>query len=373
MRTIEGILSKKLSLAIGSMSVDKAPAYRVKAYSDLMNNVSNLAYLNKDYLIFFRGQGKDYKSKSEGSTFYPTIYRDEYLSQQEINYRFEILNQASILLTDTFSDNNIQGCEEIRRKKFIQWSILQHYGVCKTPLLDFTHSIHVTCSFAQLHSENNSAYVYLFGLPYFTNRISINSEHDLVNIRLLSICPPDAMRPYYQEGYLAGTDDITTDYESKTELDFKNRLIAKFEISSGIEFWDLGFSSIPETILYPPDDKIDNLCKSLKVTLKNELRPGEIGEFLKMWTEVEEQLLERVKSKTDRVFSVREAINLLARSRLIPQESIFEIDFIRQFRNQLVHKPKSIEPAEVKSFISRLRKIRIQLKNLISAAPGSES
>ena len=367
MRTIEGTLSEMLSSAIGSMTIDKASAYRVKTYSDLMSHVANLAYLNKDYLIFFRGQGKDYKSKSEGSTFYPTIYRGDYLPQREINYRFEILNQASRLLTDTFSDKNIQGYKEIRRKKFIQWSILQHYGVCNTPLLDFTHSIHVACSFAQLQSDNDSAYVYLFGLPYFTNRISINSEHDLVNIRLLSICPPDAMRPYYQEGYLAGTDDITTDYESKTELDFKNRLIAKFEIPSGTKFWDRGFSSIPKTVLYPPGDKIGNLCKSLKVTLKNDLQPGEMGEFLKIWTEVEEQLVEQAKSITARVFSVREAINMLAKSEFIPKELMFETDVIRRFRNQLVHKPKTIEPVEVQSFISRIRNIQIQLKNLIRA------
>jgi len=364
MRSIEGKLSDKILRAIGSKTVDRAPAYKVSTYSELMNNVSELSYLNKDYLIFFRGQGKDYKSKIGGSTFYPSIYRDEYLSQQEINYRFDILNEASKLLINTFSNENIHGCEEIRRKIFIQWSILQHYGVCHTPLLDLTHSIHVACSFAQLQSESNSSYIYLFGLPYFTNRISINSEHDLVNIRLLSICPPDAMRPYYQEGYLVGTDDITTDYDSKTELDFKNRLIAKFKIPSGHDFWDLNFSTIPKTVLYPPNDKIDKICKSLNINLNRKLRPGEIGEFLEVWAELEDQLLKHSKAKTDRVFSVRAAINSLANIKLIPKKFIYEIDTIRQFRNQLVHKPKSIEPVEVKSFIDRAKKIQIQFQNL---------
>lgn len=242
MRSIEGILSPELIKAIGSDSVDLAPAFKVKSYSSLMKHVANLSYLNKDYLIFFRGQGRDYKSKTGGSTLYPSIYRNEYLLKPEVDHRFNILKHASELLVKTFTENNIQGYKEIKRKIFIRWSILQHYGVCFTPLLDLTHSINVACSFAQIESENNEAYIYLFGLPYLTNRISINSEHDLVNIRLLSICPPDAMRPYYQEGYLAGTDDITNDYESKTELDFKNRLIAKFEIPSGDVFWDRDFS-----------------------------------------------------------------------------------------------------------------------------------
>ena len=53
-----------------------------------------------------------------------------------------------------------------------------------------------------MDSKFNSAFVYVFGLPYYHNRISIDSEHDLVNIRLLSIMPPEALRAYFQEGFL---------------------------------------------------------------------------------------------------------------------------------------------------------------------------
>ena len=109
----------------------------------------------------------------------------------------------------------------VKRKKNIQWSILQHYRVCFTPFFDFTQSIRSACSFAQINEDNNEGYIFVFGLPYVTNRISINSEHDIVNVRLLSIFPPDELRPYFQDGYLAGTEDLTTEYESKTELDFK--------------------------------------------------------------------------------------------------------------------------------------------------------
>ena len=50
MRSIEGILSSKLSNAIGSISIAKAPAFKVKSYSGLMEHVTNLSYLNK---VFF--------------------------------------------------------------------------------------------------------------------------------------------------------------------------------------------------------------------------------------------------------------------------------------------------------------------------------
>lgn len=222
-------------------------------------------------------------------------------------------------------------------------------------------SVRVACSFAQLKNSDQFAYVFVFALPYITNRISINSEHDLVNVRLLSICPPDALRPYYQDGYLAGTEDITTDYESKTELDFKNRLIAKFRIPSGSRFWGKGFSSIPEPVLYPRADRIEKLCASLQVTLETELQPGEIGEFLKLWTSLEEHLLELTKKLELRRFSAREAISALGKRRQLPKDLIFELDTLRRFRNQVVHKPKSIEPGEIQEFITRLRNVFSQI------------
>ena len=93
---------------------------------------------------------------------------------------------------------------------------------------------------AQQGSSDPTCYVYVLGLPYLTNRITVHSEQDIVIVRLLSICPPAALRPYFQEGYLAGTADLTTDFDSKTELDFRNRLIAKFAIHERRLFGGLG-------------------------------------------------------------------------------------------------------------------------------------
>lgn len=115
-----------------------------------------------------------------------------------------------------------------------------------------------------LNNSNKEAYVYVFGLPYLTNRISVNSEQDIINIRLLSICPPKALRPYFQEGYLAGTDAIITKYDIKSELDFNNRLIAKFEIPNDKSFWGEGFHQIPYDSLYPKNDPIEELCAQIK-------------------------------------------------------------------------------------------------------------
>ncbi len=244
--------------------ISSGEPFRVNSFRELVEHTAKLSYKNKDYLIFYRGQSLDHRNKAGNSTFYPSIYRGDYLPLQELKVRFQLLKASSKALSSLFEKERIEGHKELKRRRAVQWSILQHYGVCSTPLLDFTQSLRVACSFAMIDNKDDYAYISAFGFPYLTNRISINSEHDLINVRLLSICPPSALRPYFQEGYLAGTDDITDDYESKTELDFNNRLIAKFKIPNSSSFWGDGFNRIPKNSLYPDNDPIYNLCKTVK-------------------------------------------------------------------------------------------------------------
>lgn len=264
MRSITPTLTKELNDRLTSPQVPKAEAFHVSSYRKLMGHVARLSYLNKDYLLFYRGQGSDFTNKAGATTLYPSIYRGDRLSREELDTRFELLARCSRRLREALQKEKPEGYLDVKRRKYIQWSILQHYEVCQTPLLDLTHSLRVACSFALLFDDGKDPYVYVLGLPYLTNRISINSEHDIVNIRLLSICPPDALRPYYQEGYLAGTDDITTEYDSKDELDFNNRLIAKFRISRKAGFWEKGFEPVPEAMLYPKNDRFEEICSAIR-------------------------------------------------------------------------------------------------------------
>lgn len=199
-------------------------------------------------------------------------------------------------------------------------------------------------------------------MPYITNRISVNSEHDLVNIRLLSICPPLALRPYFQEGYLAGTEDITSSYDSKSELDFNNRLIAKFEIPNSDTFWGDSFDQIPKDSLYPDNDPIWELTKEIKELADRELKAGDLGEFLKLWSELEETIVNKIKKRTDRFMSVREAIRLLYDQGQINKELLYEIDRLRKFRNQVVHTPKKIKPGMIQDFIFQLERLNEEIE-----------
>jgi hypothetical protein len=194
------------------------------------------------------------------------------------------------------------------------------------------------------------------------NRITINSEHDIVNVRLLSICPPAALRPYFQEGYLAGTADVTTSFETKTTLDFRNRLIAKFAIPRAqSDFWGSGFGSIPETALFPKRDSVRELCMELKLELKQELRVGDIGSFIKAWVTIEEFLLENARRLTERNVSVPEAIDALAQRRVISPTVASELQALRNFRNQLVHKQDGVQGTTLVEWLNRIRSLMRRL------------
>ncbi len=183
MRKIVGKLTTELLKHTTPKTVGIDNGFPISSFRDLVEQVAKLSFLNKDYLLFFRGQKSDYKNDYNNSTFYPTIYRSDYLTQQELDFRFDKLNSASKILTELFSKNKIEGYIEIQRKKLIQWSLLQHYEVTETPLIDVSQSLRVACSFAQLNNSEKTAFIYVFGLPYYSNRISVNSEHDLINGR----------------------------------------------------------------------------------------------------------------------------------------------------------------------------------------------
>jgi hypothetical protein len=360
MRQIESKISTEMKNHIDENNIAGSDGLYVDNFGKLVEYTASLAYLNKDHLLFYRGQGIDYKNKNNKSTFYPSIYRGDYLSKREIAHRFDILNQSASKLVEILSTRIKDGKKELKQKKYIQWSILQHYEVCGTPLVDFTHSLRVACSFAQLNNTNKFAYIYVFGLPYITNRISINSEHDLVNIRLLSICPPDALRPYYQEGYLAATSDVETEYNSKSELDFNRRLIMKFKIPNNKKFWGKDFSIIPESALYPKNDLFLGICKEIEVDAKRELMPGEIGAFLSSWNDIEKKISHLNNDLNEQNFI--KSLNQLKNTTNLSPSLLSNIDKLRRFRNELVHKPIQVKNNEIFEWINLLNYVKNQLQ-----------
>ena len=241
---------------------------RINNFRELVQAVAKIANHNPDYSMFFRGQQRDYKINSGASSFYPTIFRSpsQSLSMKELEDRYKKLDGYSSKLLSKLDDLSIDNVKKLKKFPELTWSILQHYEVCGTPLLDFTHSLRVAASFAldshSLNDTNDSAFIFAFGFPYPNGTISYFTEEELLNVRLLSASPAEALRPHFQEGYLLGSFP-PREIRKQPSLDFGRRLIAKFEIPKR-GFWGVDFHAIPRSALYPLDDEIETICTAMK-------------------------------------------------------------------------------------------------------------
>lgn len=309
MRKITPELTEEILKQRTPETIAKDDAIEVLDYKELRKHIAQLSYANKDCILFYRGQKDDYRNQKSGkSTFYPTMYRGDRLDKDELKYRWEKLNKASEIFIKKLRSKYPSKTYIVKRKRIVQWSVLQHYEVTETPLIDVTQSLKVACSFAVLDNNNEYAYLYAFALPYYTNRISVNSEHYLTNVRLLSVAPPQALRPYYQEGFLIGEDEFSETYTNKGELDLNNRLVAKFKFKNTKEFWGDSEKALTREDLYPKDDEIEALCKEVSDELYDVIasrRNANISgdqylAFMKGWIAIEKLLFEYMGRFTER-------------------------------------------------------------------------
>ena len=256
-------LSIKSGDKLSNKDIRLSSPLKVDTFRELVEVVAKIANYNPDYNLFFRGQTKDYKLDSGSSSFYPTIFRSpgRTLRVDELSDKFRLLKRYSEQLIEALEYHGIDNIKKLRKFPELSWSILQHYGVCETPLLDFTHSLRVAASFA-LNDAAESAYVFVFAFPYPNGTISYSTEDELLNVRLISACPSQALRPHFQEGYLLGTfPSVAT--RKQPSFDFGRRLIAKIELpKSG--FWSEKFHAVPNDALYPVEDEVEKICNQLK-------------------------------------------------------------------------------------------------------------
>jgi len=256
------------------------PGIEIKSYPELVEKVAELSFYNPEQILFFRGQSREHVTTRNNTSIKPSIFRPRGVTRKSpdaalLRRRYERLRDAEQRVVQCFRQGGLLGRDRITRSRILQWAIIQHYEICATPLLDVTHSLRVAASFATANPSAENPIVYVIAAPSLGGTISPSSEQGIQTIRLSSICPPNARRPYFQEGYLLGEYPELTTFDEKQnykphEIDFGLRLLAKFHLKSGT-FWDhLDFSPIPEAALFP------NLRDPLfRVTerIKNELPP----------------------------------------------------------------------------------------------------
>jgi hypothetical protein len=281
---VEIIGSQKiLTFAGGSENIDaltcsavrKEGAHRVRRFMELATKVAELQFRNRDFVLMFRGQPGDYRNRSGYTSLKSTLMRApesaRVPTEGAIQQRFSQLVAAEQSLVIEYNRRELLGRERLARQRILRWSILQHYEICRTPLLDVTQSLRIAASFASLNAVRE-AYVFVLGIPHVSGAITASAEAGLQIVRLASVCPPTAVRPHIQEGYLLGEYPDFSSAEQKllyshAEMDFARRLIAKF-VFEPISFWEKSgkFPRVGESALYPraSQDPMRDLADAVK-------------------------------------------------------------------------------------------------------------
>jgi hypothetical protein len=194
----------------------------------------------------------------------PTLFRfgTHVPGQAILEERFKRLKDSCQELVsrygnDPLLDSDRSDSNRLKRQRILQWSILQHYEVCRTPLLDVTNSLRIAASFAS-HQTDDLGFVFVLGVPNLSGAITASADAGVQIVRLSSVCPPSAVRPHIQEGYLLGEYPEIDSYQQKAnyivkEIDFGRRLIAKFRLIPRT-FWAQSdnFPLVPKEELYLP-------------------------------------------------------------------------------------------------------------------------
>jgi hypothetical protein len=254
--------------------------HRVNTFFELAKKVAELQFRNREYVLLFRGQDADYLSTKGNGTLKASLFRSSgstIPSPSVLSNRFATLRQAEDLLVTRYTEERFLGFDRLKRHRILRWAILQHYEVCRTPLLDVTHSLRIAASFASFAARLKNAedaFLFVLGVPNLSGSVTASSEASLQIIRLSSACPPEAVRPHLQEGYLLGEYPEIADFDQKAsyphyEMDFGRRLVAKFRFNHA-SFWSsANFLPAPEEALYPRGhrDRLLNLTQELRASL----------------------------------------------------------------------------------------------------------
>ncbi|MBB2708156.1 MULTISPECIES: FRG domain-containing protein [Rhizobium] len=236
--------------------------HSVSSYLELAKKVAELQFLNRHHVLLFRGQKADYRTIKNNSMLKPSIFRLEGSKiprEQTLVNRFETLKTAEGLLSEKYENQRLLGFDRLRKQRIIRWAILQHYEVCPTPLLDVTHSLRIAASFATVNNVRDEAFIFAFAVPSVSGAVTASAEAGLQIVRLSSACPPDAVRPHIQEGYLLGEYPEISDFSQHSkygyyEMDFGRRLIAKFRFNPDMFWSNEHYPPASEAALYPSEE-----------------------------------------------------------------------------------------------------------------------
>lgn len=247
-------------------NVRAGAGYRVTRFEDLVRIAAHLAAGNRGYMLFFRGQNGDFVDRNGRTNLFPTLFRNgrSPLRQVELDARWKRLGACVDAIVAHRKELQLPG--KTHRHMEAHIALLQHYGLCETPLLDITPSLRVAASFALPSEETRVGYLYVLALPYPHSSISHFVDQDMVLVRLFGVCPFDAVRPHFQEGYLVGKYPIanaaSTEVVKERYDNAASRLCAKLVLDDTRgTFFRGGFPRIPMSTLVPENDRFGDALR----------------------------------------------------------------------------------------------------------------
>ena len=268
--------STKAVVAKNCTAIRKAEAHRVANYPELASKLAELQFMNREHVLMMRGQSGDHRNVAGNTSLKPTIMRGSAAmpnpDDTTLAARYRRLEAAEAALAEGYEARKFLGVDRIERQRILRWAILQHYEICRTPLLDVTHSLRIAASFA-CDGGSDDGYVFVLGVPNVSGAVTASAEAGLQIVRLSSVCPPTAVRPHIQEGFLLGIypDLEGTDQQARYghyEIDFGRRLVAKFVFDKAT-FWanSPNFPMIAQAARYPGIDPMQDLAATVVAAL----------------------------------------------------------------------------------------------------------
>jgi hypothetical protein len=262
------------TVLLTNTAIRSSRGHRVTSYLELTRKVAELHFMNREHVLMFRGQGGDYRNVRrntaiKASLFRPVAGSNRNPSDAVLSKRFELLKNAEQHLITRYVGEELLGRTRLLRHRILRWALIQHYEICRTPLLDVSQSLRVAASFAS-DADPKEAFIYVIGVPQISGGVTASYEAGLQAVRLASVCPPIAVRPHIQEGYLLGEYPEVVDVEQKAqvgyyEIDFGCRLVAKFRFNPAT-FWNNDtFPRMDHTALYPnKQDPLFELAEAVR-------------------------------------------------------------------------------------------------------------
>ena len=116
--------------------------------------------------------------------------------------------------------------------------------------------------------------------------------------------------------------------------------------------------------LYPIGDRMLKLCDGIREEVGTDVEAGQLGRFLQSWAKLEGRLMSIARQRRERVFSVREAIDVFAHDGLLPTELRNRLDALRLTRNTAVHRASDLKPGQLSAASTEIEALRPEIQAL---------